>query len=118
VGASADHRRLSPPEPSTDLTGGRRPGVGRAASYPRTQSAPGPVDRDDVLMVEARGELRLDEEPLAEALVRRELRRPHVDGNLAPEVGVLRGEPASAVALDWRGGRAPEVERYVLIRWS
>src|SRR5947199_8956917 len=95
AGASAGHRLLSPPEPSTDLDGRRRPGVGRAASYPRAQSAPGPVDRDDVRMVEARGELRLDEEPVAEALVRRELQRQHLVGQLALPLRIVKSHDRS-----------------------
>ena len=51
--------------------------------------SPGGVDRDDVRVVEARRELRLDEKPLAEALVLRELGREDLDGDLAPEVHVL-----------------------------
>lgn len=49
----------------------------------------GGIDRDDVRVVEARRELRFDEEPLAEALVRRELGCEHLDGHLAPQVDVL-----------------------------
>ena len=76
----------------------------------------GRVDRDDVRVVEARCELRLDEEPLAEALVRRELGREHLDGHLALQVDVLAQvdgahRAASEQTLDPEAGEhAPDLD--------
>lgn len=66
-------------------------------------------------MVEARGELRLDEEPLAEALVRRELRRQQFDCHLAPQVDVLaeRYQRSSAADGETLG---PEPDMFRLCR--
>ena len=50
----------------------------------------GGVDRDDIGVLEARGELRLEEKPAAEAIVVRELGREHLQCHLAAQMDVLR----------------------------
>ena len=49
----------------------------------------GGVDRDDVRVIERGGNLRLAEEPVAEAIALCELRHEELEGNLAPEASVL-----------------------------
>ena len=49
----------------------------------------GGVDRDDVRVIERGGDLRLAEEPVAEAIALRELRHEELEGHLAPEASVL-----------------------------
>ena len=56
------------------------------------------VDRDDVRMIERRRDLRLAQEPLAEALALRELRRQELQRHLAAEADVFRAVDRSHAA--------------------
>ena len=70
----------------------------------RVAMSPVVMDRDRVGVVEPRGELRLTLEPLHDVRDRHELRREHLDRDLAIHVELVRTEddpePATADRLD------------------
>ena len=79
--------------------------------------SPDVVDRDDVRMVERRGRARLLLEALLAVRVGRELRRQHLDGDLAPQTRVARPVHLSH-ASGARGARGSRRARAWFLRRS